>query len=51
MGDYCVVRGGSWNQPADELRASARSYHNPHKGAGYIGFRCARDAVKQQKRY
>ncbi len=50
-GDYRVVRGGSWNQPADELRASARSYHNPDKGAGYIGFRCARDAEERQKRY
>jgi formylglycine-generating enzyme required for sulfatase activity len=41
-GDYRVVRGGSWSSPADELRASARSYSNPDKGTGYIGFRCAR---------
>ncbi|MBI2502227.1 MAG: SUMF1/EgtB/PvdO family nonheme iron enzyme [Candidatus Latescibacteria bacterium] len=41
-GDYRVVRGGSWSSPADELRASARAYSNPDKGAGYIGFRCAR---------
>ena len=45
-GDFRVVRGGSWNQSADELRASARSYHNPLKGAGYIGFRCAQDETK-----
>ena len=43
-GDYRVARGGSWNQPPDELRASARLYHNPDKGAGHIGFRCAKSA-------
>jgi len=43
-GDYRVVRGGSWNQSAEELRAAARAYHNPERGAGHIGFRCARDA-------
>jgi formylglycine-generating enzyme len=47
-GDYRSVRGGSWNQPADELRASARTYHNPYKGAGHIGFRCARDTSDPQ---
>ncbi len=44
-GDFRVVRGGSWNQSAAELRASARSYSNPYKGTGYIGFRCARDVA------
>ena len=43
-GDYRVVRGGSWNQSSGELRASAREYHNPDRGAEHIGFRCARDA-------
>lgn len=43
-GDYRVARGGSWNQPPDELRSSARLYHNPDKGAGHIGFRCAQSA-------
>ena len=43
-GDYRVTRGGSWNQPPDELRSSARSYQNPDKGAGHIGFRCAQSA-------
>ena len=43
-GDYRVLRGGSWNQPPDDLRTSARLYHNPYKGAGHIGFRCARSA-------
>ena len=45
MGDFRVVRGGSWNQSANELRSSARSYHNPLKGAGHIGFRCAQDVA------
>ena len=44
-GDFRVVRGGSWNQPAYGLRSSARSYHNPLKGAGHIGFRCAQAAA------
>ena len=44
-GDFRVVRGGSWNQPAYELRSSARYYHNPLKGAGHIGFRCAQAAA------
>ena len=43
-GDYRVVRGGSWNQLADEIRPTARAYHNPDKGTGQIGFRCASDA-------
>jgi len=50
-GDYRSVRGGSWNQPTDEIRASARAYHNPYKGASHIGFRCARDATDAQNRY
>ena len=43
-GDYRVARGGSWNQLADEIRPTARAYHNPDKGTGDIGFRCASDA-------
>ncbi|MFH1569744.1 MAG: SUMF1/EgtB/PvdO family nonheme iron enzyme [Gemmatimonadota bacterium] len=41
-GDFRVVRGGSASQGVEELRAAARGYHNPLKGAGHIGFRCAR---------
>ena len=44
LGDYRIVRGGSWADGAFELRTSARAYHNPDKGAAYIGFRCARSA-------
>ncbi|MCC7264978.1 MAG: SUMF1/EgtB/PvdO family nonheme iron enzyme [Candidatus Latescibacteria bacterium] len=46
-GDYRVVRGGSWSSPADELRGSARAYFNPDKGAGYLGFRCARSLAPE----
>ena len=49
-GDYKVVRGGSWTQPPEELRATARAYHNPDKGAAHIGFRCARDAPADSSR-
>lgn len=42
-GDYKAVRGGAYNSPITELRATARGYHNPERGAAHIGFRCARD--------
>jgi len=44
-GDYRVVRGGGWSEPADALRSAARGYHNHLKGAGHIGFRCARSGA------
>ena len=44
---FRVIRGGSWISNRDELRSSARSYHNPDRGANYIGFRCARDAPQK----
>ena len=40
---FRVIRGGSWLSKLHELRASARNYHNPDRGANHIGFRCARD--------
>ena len=46
IGDYKVVRGGSWSQPAPEIRGAARSYHSADRGAAYIGFRCARSFTK-----
>ncbi len=46
VGDYKVVRGGSWSQPAAEIRGAARSFHSPDRGAAYIGFRCARTFIK-----
>ncbi len=49
-GSYRVVRGGSWNHAADELRASARTYHNPLRGSEFIGFRCASDIEESTQR-
>ena len=46
-GEYRVVRGGSWDRPADELRNTARSFQNPDRGAADVGFRCARTAPAQ----
>lgn len=43
-GEYRTVRGGSWDQPAGELRGTARAFHNPDRGAAHIGFRCARSS-------
>ena len=43
-GDYKVIRGGSWAQPAVEIGTTVRAFHNPNKGSGYIGFRCAKSA-------
>ncbi|MDP7450618.1 MAG: SUMF1/EgtB/PvdO family nonheme iron enzyme [Candidatus Latescibacteria bacterium] len=41
LGDYRVIRGGGFSSPADELRVSARGFHNALRGADHIGFRCA----------
>jgi len=46
-GDFRVVRGGSWSQTSQDLRASARGYHNADKGAGHVGFRCVRSGPAQ----
>ena len=43
-GDYRVVRGGSWAGLPEDLRSSARGYHNPGRGSVHIGFRCARSS-------
>jgi len=41
VGDYRVVRGGSWDSPADSLRVSDRRFNHPGSGSLSIGFRCA----------
>ena len=46
VGDYKVVRGGSWSQPDAQIRGAARSFHSADRGAAYIGFRCARTFIK-----
>ena len=48
-GNFKVVRGGSWTQPPEELRASARAYYNMNRGAEYIGFRCARSTATEMQ--
>ena len=49
VGDFRVTRGGSWSHGATEIRAAARGYHSPDRGAAYIGFRCARPLGKPQR--
>jgi formylglycine-generating enzyme required for sulfatase activity len=44
VGDFRVIRGGGFSSPADELRSSARGFHNALRGASHIGFRCAASA-------
>lgn len=41
LGDFKVIRGGEFSSPGEELRASARGFHNAMRGAAHIGFRCA----------
>ena len=41
-GEYRVIRGGSFADPAAALRATSRSFHTPMRGSQMIGFRCAR---------
>jgi formylglycine-generating enzyme required for sulfatase activity len=42
QGEYRVIRGGSFADPAAALRATSRSFHTPMRGGQMIGFRCAR---------
>ena len=43
-GQYRVLRGGSWDDTAGDLRTSFRSRLEPSLRADHAGFRCARDA-------
>ncbi len=38
-----VFRGGSWRNPAKEIRSSFRSYERQTYITNFIGFRCAKD--------
>lgn len=40
-GEYRVLRGGSWDNPAGSLRVSDRRFNHPSSGSLSIGFRCA----------
>jgi formylglycine-generating enzyme required for sulfatase activity len=42
-GEARVMRGASWRNTADMLRASNRNKHAPTERRVYIGFRCAKD--------
>jgi formylglycine-generating enzyme required for sulfatase activity len=44
MGEFRVVRGGSWNSNSYALRSSYRSWFNPTNANIQVGFRCARSA-------
>jgi formylglycine-generating enzyme required for sulfatase activity len=37
------LRGGSFNNDADNLRAAYRNYNHPDNRNDNIGFRCAQD--------
>jgi formylglycine-generating enzyme required for sulfatase activity len=39
-----VIRGGSWRNNGETLRASNRHKHGPDERRVYIGFRCAKNA-------
>jgi len=39
---YKVVRGGSWNHPAEDARTTARDIAHPARRLRVVGFRCAR---------
>jgi len=39
---YKVVRGGSWNHPAEDARSTARDIAHPARRIRVVGFRCAR---------
>jgi len=41
-----VYKGGSWSDAQYWLHPSARRYHDPAKGANFIGFRCAMSVVQ-----
>jgi formylglycine-generating enzyme required for sulfatase activity len=40
---YKVVRGGSWNHPADDARCARRDIAHPDRRLRVVGFRCAYD--------
>ena len=39
---YKVVRGGSWNHPAEDARSDHRDIAHPGRAMGVVGFRCTR---------
>ncbi|MHB9033798.1 MAG: formylglycine-generating enzyme family protein, partial [Anaerolineae bacterium] len=45
LGDYRVIRGGSWGDVASYVRIASRYYYAPNQDNAYIGFRCARSVT------
>ena len=45
-----VVRGGSWKDPAKDIRVNARSYEYMDSSRSYIGFRCVMDIPPASKK-
>jgi formylglycine-generating enzyme required for sulfatase activity len=43
---YKVVRGGSWNHPADDAQTFHRDFAHPDRALAVVGFRCAADAAE-----
>lgn len=41
-GDYRVLRGGSWGEGQEFLRAAHRSFNDPSYPHDFIGFSCVR---------
>jgi serine/threonine-protein kinase len=37
-----VLRGGSWGDSGDSIRAASRLWHDPYATSYYLGFRCTR---------
>lgn len=46
MGTNTVIRGGSWNNNAENCRVTNRNDNNPHKRNNNIGFRLALSSQK-----
>ena len=42
LGEYRVVRGGSWGADENLVRASDRAWAEPSRFSGHLGFRCSR---------
>jgi len=46
VGSDYVIRGGSWNNSADNCRVANRNINNPHNRNNNIGFRIAHSSQK-----
>ncbi len=46
IGNYKVIRGGSWNRCGQYLRPTFRTWYPPQCNFEFLGFRCAMDTDK-----